>query len=74
MERSVQNIHEKITSVEIYDFIMQPYETIPRIKLRKTTHWSRTYYSIQSIQNKTYKTVISLQPPKSGSEWFRIEL
>ena len=42
MKRSVQNIHEKNTSVDNYDFIMQPYETIPRIKLQKTTHRSRT--------------------------------
>ena len=42
MERSVQNIHEENTSVENYDFIMQPYETVPRIKLRKTTHRSGT--------------------------------
>ena len=42
MERSVQNIHEKNTSVENYDFIMQPYVTISRIKLRKTMHRSRT--------------------------------
>ena len=41
MERSVQNVHEKSTSVENYDLIMQPYETIARIKLWKTTHRSR---------------------------------
>ena len=59
-EKSVQNIHDTITSVDNYDFIMQPYETISRIKLRKTMHRSRTYYRIQSIWNKTCKTVISL--------------
>ena len=32
----------KNTSVDNYDFIMQPYETIPPIKLRKTSHRSRT--------------------------------
>ena len=32
----------KNTLVENNDFIMQPYETIPRIKLRKATHRSRT--------------------------------
>ena len=31
---------QKNTSVDNYDFIMQPYETIPPIKLRKTTHQS----------------------------------
>ena len=39
-KRSVQNILGKISSVENYDFTMQSYETIPRIKLWKTTHWS----------------------------------
>ena len=44
MERSVQNIYKKKknTLVENHDFITQPYETILRIKLRKTTHRSRT--------------------------------
>ena len=64
MERSVQNFHEKYTSVETHDFIMQPYETIPRIKLRKTTHRSRTFYSRQSFYNKNILNsyIIALSP------------
>ena len=34
-EKSVQNIHETITSVDNDDFIMQPYETISRIQLQE---------------------------------------
>ena len=55
MERSVQIFTKKNTSVQNYDFIMQPYETIPRIKLWKTTHRSRTFYNRQSIKHKNIK-------------------
>ena len=40
---------ETITSVDNYDFIMQPYVTIPRRKLRKTTHRSTEPFCRQSI-------------------------
>ena len=54
---------EYYTSVENYDFIIQPYETIPPIKLRKTTHRSTLEPSTKdkAFKTKTYSTVISLQ-------------
>ena len=43
---------QKNTPVENNGFITQAYGTIPRTKLRKTTHRSRILLSTQSIQNK----------------------
>ena len=54
MERSVQNLHKKNTSVENYDFIMQPYETIPRINFGKQRIGLAPSTVDQAFQTKTY--------------------
>ena len=48
-----------------YDFIMQPYKTISRKKLRKTTHRARTYYS-RGVQTFFTEGHIQNNAPKSG--------
>ena len=62
----------EITSVEIYDFIMQPYETIPRIKLRKNNASVQnllqyTKHIKQNILN-SYTVTTSLLYPQQSSD------
>ena len=49
-EKSTQNIHERITSVDNYDFIMQPYKTIPRLQLQEQR------IGLEPFEDKAFKT------------------
>ena len=57
-----------------YDFIMQPYEAIPRIKLRKTTHRPRTgmdnYFTRRARFGKTVAAAGRTLIGKKGEDLF----